>query len=276
MSETELDVVTEADMVFGTGGGRELRVDVHRPAEQAHAATGILVVHGGGWQEGTRERSARLGIPLARRGYVSVCNEYRLSGEAIWPACLHDTKAALRWMRANAGDLGIDPDRIAVLGMSAGAHLALMMAATPGIGKFEGEGGNPVERTDVSAALALYAPTDLARILGPGAVGALIGSPDDMETAREASPVNYVTPDFPPVFLAHGTEDSVVSWRASQQMYDLLADAGAPVEMHLLAGLPHAFDRDDPAWAENMADAMDLFLGRYVSAGASLAKAAAE
>lgn len=278
MTKNKKSIDSDLDVVFGQGGGRELKLDVYKPTGNRNSAakgTGVLAVHGGGWRQGTKERASRLAIPLAERGYVTLASEYRLSDEAIWPAQIHDVKAALRWMRRNADDLGIDPELIVVLGMSAGAHLALMLAGTPNVDRFEGDGGNAGISTEVAGSIALYAPTDLARILKGDMVARLIGSPDDMETARDASPVNHVTKLFPPTFLAHGKSDKVVSWRASQEMSDAITAVGGTVETHLFAGLPHAFDTN-PIYAEQMADLMDLFIEHHVIAATQEEQAAAE
>ena len=114
-------VQIQDDVVFGTGGRRELRCDVFTPPEGVSNRTGLLLVHGGGWENGDRKQLRGYGILLGRIGYTCVACEYRLSGEAPWPAQLVDVKAALRWMRANSARLGIDADRIAVSGNSAGA-----------------------------------------------------------------------------------------------------------------------------------------------------------
>ena len=143
-------VTIEEDVVFGSGGGRNLTCDVFTPpdapdapdAGKASNRPAILLLHGGSWRNGDKSQLKYYGIQLARFGYLCVCSEYRLSGEAVWPAQLHDAKAALRWIRGNATRLGVDADRIAVLGNSAGAHLALMLAATPDTPGLEGDGGN--------------------------------------------------------------------------------------------------------------------------------------
>ena len=150
-------VQVSEDVVFGTGGGRDLKCDVFLPPDDRTDRMGILLIHGGGWVQGDKSQLKGYGIQLARYGYVCVCSEYRLSGESPWPAQIHDCKAALRWMRANAVELGLDANRIAVSGNSAGAHLSLMVGATPNEPEFEGDGGNAGEQAgddDIGAALA--------------------------------------------------------------------------------------------------------------------------
>ena len=257
-------VTIDEDVVFGTGGGRELRCDVYRPPSVGPVPA-VLLVHGGSWRHGDRTQLRGYGILLGRAGYVCVASEYRLLPEAPWPAQIHDVKAALRWMRANADELGIDPHRIAVEGNSAGAHLALLAAGTPGHPDLEGEGGNPGTPTHVSAAIGVYAPTlfshgDQQR--GSITLASLIEA-GTAEAAAAASPLTHVRPGFPPTLLIHGTQDELVPVHASLVMYEALAEAGVPAELHLYADQLHAFDAT-PAFGRQCAAEMQLFLDRYV------------
>ena len=258
-NEAERVTIEEA-VVFGSGGGRDLRCDVYTPPGGARNAPALLIIHGGGWREGDRSQLRGYGLRLARAGYLCVAAEYRLTPESPWPAQIHDVKAALRWMRANCAELGLDPDRIAVEGNSAGAHLALLIAGTPGVAEFEGEGGNPDAGTQVSVAIGVYAPTDL--VLMGGKV--LVGDQGE-DAARAASPLNYVDGDFPPTLLIHGNADETVAPEQSELMYHALLAAGVPAELHMYAGQPHAFDAE-PVFARQCADVMRLFLDRYVTA----------
>lgn len=258
-------VTVEQDVVFGRGGERDLHCDVYRPPGGDGHAPAVLLVHGGGWRSGDRTQLQGYGILLGRAGYVCVASEYRLIPEAPWPAQIHDVKAALRWMRANAGELGIDPDRIAVEGNSAGAHLALLAAGTPGVAELEGEGGNAGEATTVAAAIGVYAPTLFAhgeQRRGAVTLAALIDAGSE-EAASAASPLTHVTADFPPTLLLHGTDDELVPVHASIVMYEALADAGVPTELHLYAEQRHAFDAT-PEFGRQCAAEMLLFLNRYV------------
>src|SRR5262252_2297249 len=132
-------VTIEEGVVFGRGGDRELKCDVFTPPDMRRDRPSVLLIHGGGWFQGDRGQLRGYGIQLARHGFLCVACEYRLTGEARWPAQIHDVKAALRFMRANASSLGLDPERISVSGNSAGAHLSLMLAATPNVPTFEGK-----------------------------------------------------------------------------------------------------------------------------------------
>lgn len=276
MAITEAKRVTvEEGVVFGTGGGRDLKCDIYTPPGRPRNAPAVLLLHGGGWQRGDRSQLRGYGILLGRKGFVCVCSEYRLIPEVTWPALLHDVKAAIRWMRANSARLDIDPAKIAVEGNSAGAHLALMAAATPDVAEFEGEGGNSGVSTELAAAIAFYAPTYLGE---PGDVvnerrSALFGEHDSVEVRRAASPVSYARADFPPTLLMHGTNDELVPQSQSIRMYEALMKAGATVELHIYAGQPHAFDAQRD-FGRQCADVMGLFLSRYVTEPVTAASAA--
>lgn len=254
-------VAIQENVLIDTMDGRELRYDIFTPPGAPRNAPGVLLIHGGAWLQGEPAQLRGYGIFLGRLGYVCVSAAYRLSGEAKWPAQIHDVKAALRWMRANAATLGVDPARIAVHGNSAGAHLALMLAATPNKPELEGTGVHQGIDTSVRACIAIYPPVELAmRSLGD-AVGQMMGPSASPEDYRAASPVSYAHRDFPPAMLIHGTKDELVPWRASLQMYEALQKAGARAELHLYDGLPHAFDANS-AYSRTIADLIHLFLQR--------------
>ena len=254
----------QENVVFGTGGGRDLACDVFTPPDARRDRTAILLIHGGGWQNGDRGQLRGYGVQLARYGYVCVSAEYRLSGEAPWPAQIHDVKAALRWLRASADSLGVDPDKIAISGNSAGAHLALRLAATPNVPVFDGKGGHPDTSSSCAAVVAIYPPTAL-RIGAIGdAIANLFGGKASREAQDAASPITYVHRHFPPTLLIHGNADDIVPVEASFSMYRSLADAGAPVELHVYDGAPHAFDVL-PEFGRQLTDIIALFLDRKVT-----------
>lgn len=257
-------VTIEEGVIFGTGGGRDLRCDIFTPPGDVRNAPGVLLIHGGGWSGGDRSQLRGYGILLGRHGFVSVACEYRLSGEAHWPAQIHDVKAALRWMRANSERLGIDPARIAVSGNSAGGHLVLMLGGTPNLPEFEGEGGNPGVDTSVAAVLSFYPPTEFgAPDALSGAVGALMGPNASAEAVRTAAPIAWANPSFPPTAFFHGTKDELVPQEASLKMYKALTAAGVSAELHIYADEPHGFDAA-PAFGRQCAEIMTLFLNRYL------------
>src|SRR5947208_419433 len=121
-------VSIEKNIVFGKAGNTELRLDIYKPADTSEKRMAMIHLHGGGFTAGNKESLADRVAPFVALGYVAVPIEYRLAGQAKWPAQIGDVKAAIRWARANAGKLEVDAERIGIVGYSAGGHLALFAA----------------------------------------------------------------------------------------------------------------------------------------------------
>ena len=136
------EVLIKDDIVIGRAGERDLKADLFLPPESTSNSKAIVIVHGGGWREGSKEQLRGYGILLSREGFVCLCTEYRLSQEEKWPAQIQDIKCAIRYIRANSDDLDINPSCIGVSGNSAGGHLSLMAGLQNYDNSFDGEGGN--------------------------------------------------------------------------------------------------------------------------------------
>ncbi len=262
------DVDIRENVVYGSGGGRELKCDVYTPAGLASAAPGLLLVHGGGWRGGERGMLRGYGSRFAAAGFVCVAPEYRLTGEAPWPAQIEDIKAAIRWVRAHGAALQIDEQRLAALGSSAGAHLVLLAAGTPGVPAYAGSGGNTGTGEGLAAVIAIFPPTLFysgeRRSHGGTPASALMGDGAGAEVIRMASPLAQVRPGFPPTLLLHGTADKVVPPSASMVMYEALVAAGVPVELHMYAEQPHGFARQ-PEFIDQVSAESVHFLHRYLT-----------
>ena len=202
------------------------------------------------------------GVLLGRRGYTCIASEYRLTGEALWPAQIEDVKCAIRYVRANAAQFGIDPDRLVISGNSAGGHLSLMAGGAGGVDGFEGSGGHADTSSNVAAVISFYPPTGLER-RSWGGLPALFGKGAPEATLRGASPLTYATSSFPPTLLIHGNKDEVVPEAEATRMYEALNAAGVPVELHMFAGQPHGFDAD-PKLGRQCAEIMLSFMDRFV------------
>ncbi len=252
----------EQDIVFGLGGDRELKLDVYRPPAGTEKRTAIIHLHGGGFRGGSKDAVARTAAFLAGRGYVNIGSQYRLGTEAKWPAQIEDVKAAIRWTRANAASLGVDATKIAIAGYSAGGHLAVHAAGTANLPEFEGSGGNPGVSTAVAACLAYYPNTRTRRASDGGDHILMPPGASDADYER-ASPLTYAGPNFPPTVLLHSTGDTTIPFSVSLELFERLRAAGVRVEMHILDGLSHVFDRH-PEFAEACAAMCDLFLDRHV------------
>ena len=248
-------------MPYCHGGGAEQVLDLARPVHRSGSPRpGLLFVHGGGWSDGDRSLHSMDAAEAARRGYVAVTIDYRLArigdlGEVLnpFPAQLIDVKCAIRWMRANADQLGVDPARIGLVGASAGAHLSLLAALT-GDDFF----ADAVEWPDVSnrvrAVVNIYGPTDLIRLhqtspdLIPALEAVFSGDPADPAVAQlyaAASPASYVDAAMPPVLTMHGTADVLVPLEQASIFDSLASSAGAAHTLITFEGEGHGFSPDN-------------------------------
>lgn len=250
----------EKDVVFGKGGSVDLKLDVYRPATPSKR-TAIIHYHGGGFTRGSKDTLAAALAPLTGMGYVNVAAQYRLADAARWPAQIHDVKAAIRWTRANAARLGVDPARIVIAGYSAGGHLALFAAATQNLAEFEGTNGTPGVSTSLAACLAYYPVTgDAWPGFRQGGFPMPAGATD--EQWKAATPATYIK-SFPPTILHHGLADTTVPPQSSFDFLKAAQTAGIASELHTLSGVPHAFI-NHPELVELTARLNDSFLERNV------------
>jgi acetyl esterase/lipase len=252
----------ESDVVYGSGGGIELRLDVYHPAEGHSKRTAIVQLHGGGFTRGAKENIAANCRAFAERGYAAIASQYRLAGDAKWPAQLHDVKAAIRWVKANAARLGVDADKTCVAGYSAGATLSTIAAWTGDDPALEGESGTPAESSEVAACIAFYPPATRNRPANDDGSGLLAAGASDAEYAS-AGPINHVKAGVPPTILLHATGDTTIPFEASMSLFNALRTGEVPVEMHIFDGLSHVFDRH-PEFAAPSIEVCDLFLDRHV------------
>ncbi len=240
------DLIFEADIPYGIGGGRTLLLDILRPDVPPHPERpAVIWVHGGGWSEGERFPSPN--APLAQRGFVTASISYRFLDEAIFPAQIHDVKAAIRFLRSNAARWGIDAESIGIWGGSAGGHLAALAAVSGGMPLLEGDGGYADESSLVQAAVALAPPTDFQvdwndesdMPLHEGVIetmpllfgGPNLTDPDIAWRTRLASPVALATAAAPPMLVVHGTLDELVPVAQGRRLVARLQEVGAEAEM---------------------------------------------
>jgi acetyl esterase/lipase len=259
---TRGSISVEKDIVFGKGGDVDLHLDIYRPPAGAGNGMATIHIHGGGFTGGSKNSLTERVPPYARRGYVALAVQYRLTGQAKWPSQIEDVKAAIRWARANAKSLNVDPAKIAVVGHSAGGHLALVAAGTPNLPELEGTGGTPGVGTEVAACCAYYPSTEVRR-RPDGTAHSLLPAGSDEAAHRSASPVNYVSPRFAPTVIFHGTADTTIPLESSERFFKQLRDANVPAELHAIEGVPHIFD-SNREYAEVAAGLADFFLDRHI------------
>ena len=252
----------EKDIVFGKGGTKDLTLDVYRPPVSVTSKrTAIIHLFGGGFFVGNKNAGYIINDAkaLGARGYTSVSANYRLQQEGLWPAQIHDTKAAIRWTRANADRLGVEANRIVIAGYSAGGMLSLMAAGTNGRKEFEGDGGNAGVSSDVNACIGVY-PLASAQI----ATGLFAQGQATPENIAAASPTSYITKSFAPTIFIHGTNDGTVPVQSSIDFFSKLHALGVPSTLTLIQGADHAFDNGALDAVELMAQSIDLFLDRLM------------
>jgi acetyl esterase/lipase len=252
----------EKDIAFGKGGSTDLTLDVYQPpAGVTPKRMAIVHLFGGGFFTGSKNAGYIVNDvkALGARGYTNVSANYRLQTQGSWPAQIHDVKAAIRWTRANAARLGVEANRIAVAGYSAGGMLALMAAGTNGKKEFEGDGGNASVSSDVNACIGVY-PLASAQI----ATGLFPQGQATPENIAAASPTSYISATFAPTIFVHGTKDGTVPVQSSIDFFGKLQALGVPTTMTLIQGADHAFDNNAPDAVELMAASIDLFLDRLL------------
>jgi len=237
-------------VVYGTAGagGRDLTGYLHRRADPTERRPGIVLVHGGGWAIGGPAIHRRHARELAARGWVTLNISYRLTHEAPWPACMEDVKCAIRWMRANADSIGLDPDCIVAAGGSAGGHLSAMAALTPG--RLEGTGGHAEFSSAVSAAVLWYPAVELRGYEGSELshrVEALLPGASDDELLA-ASPIGNVTADAPPMLMLTGDQDGATTLESIEKFHKALEAVGATTELVVFEQRGHAFDFHPADW----------------------------
>ena len=265
------DLIWEPNIEYWATGGRHerLEMDVVRPRDIKGPAPAVVLIHGGGFRAGARQSYLPLCIKLAQRGYVAATVSYRLSPRYQFPAPVHDVKAAVRWLRANARRFGIDPDRMGAVGGSAGGNLALFLGLTGGVAELEGDGPHLEESSRVSCVVNYYGPTDFTKSYGKSVDAAevlplFLGG--DLEHERlnhiKASPLNWVTPQAAPVLSIHGTQDRYVAFEHSVWLTDRLRAVGVDAELEKLEGADHGFKGAD---AERAEQRMFAFLDKHLA-----------
>jgi acetyl esterase/lipase len=238
------------DLPYRTVAGRTLRLDRYNPpAPGPHP--GLLIIHGGGWESGDKGEYTEASRYFAARGYLVYDIQYRLTGEARFPAQLDDVECALGYLRAHAAADGLDPERVAVFGRSAGAHLALLAAYRAARDPAQPDCGPPAT---VKAVIAYYAPTDLAwdyaHPLDPDIIqthrlltALLGGSPDQVpDLYAGATPQHWLDRPVPPTLLVQGSADQFMGPPSATRLATALEAAGDRVVLLMLPWSGHAFD----------------------------------
>jgi len=235
------------DIEYKNVNGKSLQLDIYRPKNLNKPAPLLLFIHGGSWKSGKRSDYLVYLLSYAQKGYITATVSYRLLKDGPYPACIEDINDAISWLYKNAGSFGYDSSRIALIGGSAGAHLALL--ASYGWGKNEmitDSTGSAVHTRMVKAVVDIYGPVDLTTeyARNQSLVTSFLASKweESPEVFREASPVTYLDKNDPPTMILQGTADKLVPASQSDRLKEMLDSLDVPNVYYRLPGWPHTMD----------------------------------
>jgi acetyl esterase/lipase len=242
------------DLAYVPGGHERQKLDLYLPEQPAGALPLVVWIHPGGWQSGSKEQIRAL--YLTTKGYAVASVNHRLLQHALFPAQIHDCKAAIRWLRAHAKEYRVNPNRIGVWGSSSGGTLAAVLGTSTGVREVEGtERGNLDQSSRVQAVCDWFGPSDVKALAAtnPAAYSAMakaLGTTLEEQKERMllASPVTYVSPNAAPFLIMHGDKDMRVPVSQSQLLADALKKAGVEVTLKIIPGAGHggpAFQTDE-------------------------------
>ncbi len=241
------------DIAYVPNGHERQKLDLFIPPGATNALPLIIWIHGGAWKGGSKDQCPAL--RYLPRGYAVASINYRLSQHAIFPAQIEDCKAAVRWLRAHAKERGLDPQRFAAWGSSAGGHLVALLGTSGDVKEFE-TGENLGVSSRVQAVVDFFGPTDFTQMSKFSLTNApfdhdaanspeseLIGGAvqQNKDKAAKASPLSYVSQEDPPFLIMHGNRDNLVPYQQSELLRDALQKAGVEVTLNIVEGAGHGF-----------------------------------
>jgi acetyl esterase/lipase len=243
-------VKSHRDLIYVEGGHERHKLDLYLPEKAGGPLPLIIWVHGGGWQNGSKDGCPPLRGGYIESGYAVASINYRLSGHAVFPAQIEDCKAAIRWLRAHSKEFGLDAKRFGVWGSSAGGHLVALLGTSGEVKEFD-VGANLDQSSRVQAVCDYYGPTDLAVfVTTPGyerhatadaPEAKLIGGAvlENKAKAARVNPITYVSKDDPPFLIVHGDQDPTVPINQSQLLFEALKKTGVSAHFHTIHGAGH-------------------------------------
>jgi acetyl esterase/lipase len=264
---------TERNIPYVEKGHPNQVLDLFLPEQPSDKPLPLMIwIHGGAWMGGSQANPPVL--YLVKKGFAVASIQYRMSGDAKWPAQAHDCKAAIRFLRANATKYTLDPNHFGVGGDSAGGHLAAFVGTSGDVKEMEGDLGHPDVSSRVQAVVDWFGPTDLLLMgqqSGPNSVeqhddakspeSLLLGGPvqEKRDLAKTANPLTYIDKNDPPFLIMHGDNDQVVPLGQSVILAKALIDAGVEVTMLTVPGAMHGGPQFHTAESQRL---LEEFLSR--------------
>jgi acetyl esterase/lipase len=259
--QDDSDLEIREEVEYGVAGGEKLMLDIAKPKNAEGKLPCVMLIHGGGWQAGHRKMLRPMTREFARKGYVAMTVGYRLAPKHRNPAQIEDCKCAVRWVRAHADELGVDPNRIGALGQSAGAHLAMLLGVMDSADGLEGDGGWGDQSSKVQAVVSYFGPVDLTKTNLEGSAAADVvdeniarmvltnfvgGKPEEhADELRKVSPLYYVNKGDAPMLLFQGTKDNLVPYDQAFEMATALRKADVTGRLEVMLGARHGWGGDE-------------------------------
>ena len=254
-------------VTYARYGDRTLEMDIYRPKDAWGKLPAVVCIHGGGWAKGSRESHGAMAQALASRGYVAATISYRLSGEAKFPAQIHDCKAAVRFLRSHADEYGIDADHIGAIGLSAGGHLTALLATSGGVADLEGNGGSAGSSSVIQAAVPMGAQTDFLsertrEVSAAEPKGAIwqqfLGGTQQERPAvyKAASPLTHLDAGDPPCWFIAGEHDDASTH--ADVFREKMKQHGISSGLTVISDAPHGFIGKQ-IWFDQMVERADQF-----------------
>lgn len=251
VANTKNDLIIKKEVVYREGSSKSWVLDMALPADyKAKERAALVIVHGGGWGAGSKNVDVyqKMMTDYAKKGYVTVNVDYRLTGEAPFPACIEDVKCAVRWLRAHSKEYNVDQNRIGAYGHSAGAHLALMLAMVSDTAGLEGDGGWNDFSSRVNVVAAGSPPTELGR--------------ETPMSNKKWWPIGYIAGNHPPMLLIQGSADNIVRPKLTDDFVSKMKSAGANIEYLVVEGAGHGTAYNERL--EITDPALEAFFSKYL------------
>lgn len=253
----KLEIDVQENVQYGTGAGEPLTLHLAKPKGLSGKAPCLVVIHGGGWMFGDKKMHLPEIKQAAADGFVAASVGYRFAPKHKFPAQIEDCKCAIRYLRAHADEIGLDPERIAAVGFSAGAHLSMLLGVMDASDGLEGDGGWAGQSSKVQCVVSYFGPTNLTNtdinataareILDEKSIRNILenfvgGKPEEhLDLLKAASPLTYVGAGDAPILMFQGTKDNLVPYDQSFEMVTALSQSGVPGRVELLLGHRHGW-----------------------------------